>query len=983
MNISRKFLDWRKPALAQAVAYLCERYETDGRLDLSRVVIALPGGRAGRRLLELLVDAAAERNWSFVPGEMLTIGQLPELLYVAKRPLANELTQRAAWAQALQRVATAVRQQIIPFPPSNAESLAWLELGDLLRREHLELAGDGLKFQNVLEEIAKLDVPRDVQRWRSLVKVQDEYHAILDKLGLWDRQTARLEAVRRGECRIDRDVVLLGTVDLNQTLRQMLDAIAARTTVLIPAPADPESLDIFRVESSATPSSTAATTKRRKTTVKSAPQEGATLAERLDELFDGHGCLVPQRWQAVALPLADEQLHLVERPTDQAVRVADCLASYDGSFDVEQITIGVPDENPELVAHVERQLAERGVVARWGPGRTMADSLPYRLFEAIAEYLRTETRAPFAALVRHPDVCDWLTARVSAIKDEPVHWLARFDDYLATQYPDKVGPPWLSEEVEEGPTPHVFDQIQKLLAPFAGGVRPLNQWNEPLRGLLRQLYGERSFDLWRPTERATWRTCEAFEATWASFDSVPAPLMPEVPAADAIGLTLSALKRETIPSAIDEPAVELLGWLELPLDDAPALVVTSFNDGTVPQAVNSDPFLPNTMRGVLKLDDNERRYARDAYALALLQASRRRLDLIVGQRTSDGDPLAPSRLLLAGDDETILRRVRRLFRAESASPPPPPPQGRPANPARTLFVPTPAEILVREPALRRRRGAVEPLEELRVTQFRAYLACPYRFFLGHVVGLRSASDDVQELDPMAFGSLLHDVLRRFGESERRDSTDPRAIQAALSADLDRLAGGRYGSQPLPAVRVQLEQIRLRLAQFAECQAARAAAGWRVFHVEDEERTLRARFDVDGQPITLIGRIDRIDQHKTSGAFAVLDYKTSRKADKPEKAHYRGDRWVDLQLPLYRYLARAAEVEGPLELGYVLLPPDGAKAGFAFAQWSDEQLAEADETARRVVRQLRKLVYWPRSTDMRAEYDEFAGICQTDVMGATP
>ncbi len=153
---------------------------------------------------------------------------------------------------------------------------------------------------------------------------------------------------------------------------------------------------------------------------------------------------------------------------------------------------------------------------------------------------------------------------------------------------------------------------------------------------------ERSFDLRRPTERATWRTCEAFEATWASFDSVPAPLMPEVPAADAIGLTLSALKRETIPSAIDEPAVELLGWLELPLDDAPALVVTSFNDGTVPQAVNSDPFLPNTMRGVLKLDDNERRYARDAYALAVLQASRRRLDLIVGQRTSDGDPLAPS-----------------------------------------------------------------------------------------------------------------------------------------------------------------------------------------------------------------------------------------------------------------------------------------------------------------------------------------------------
>jgi len=520
-----------------------------------------------------------------------------------------------------------------------------------------------------------------------------------------------------------------------------------------------------------------------------------------------------------------------------------------------------------------------------------------------------------------------------------------------------------------------------MLAPLQGKARPLQQWNEPLRHLLLELYGTLAFDLHQPRQRASWRAVEAIDGALAGFDSVPPSLMPHVSAAEAISLVLNAMGRETIPSAVDEPAVELLGWLELPLDDAPALIVTSFNDGTVPKAVNADPFLPNAIRARLGLDDNERRYARDAYALAVLHASRRRLDLIVGQRTSDGDPLSTSRLLLAGDNEMILQRVRQLFRNDSATPARLAPLATAAASERSLIVPKPEALVAREPWLNRRPGVVEPLTEMRVTQFRSYLACPYRFYLQQVLKLQTASDEVHELDPLAFGSLLHDILRQFGNADCRHSNNAAAIQAELSAQLDRLVGGRYGSRPLPAVRVQVEQIRHRLERFAQVQADRVQQGWRIVHVEDEEQALRAKFDVDGKPLTLIGRIDRIDRHVTTGAFAILDYKTSKGGESPRQTHLRAKQWIDLQLPLYRHLARTASVEGTVELGYVLLPADPAKAGVAIAGWNESELAEADDVARQVVRALRQLRYWPRSTDLDADWDDFAGICQNGVLGA--
>ncbi len=119
---------------------------------------------------------------------------------------------------------------------------------------------------------------------------------------------------------------------------------------------------------------------------------------------------------------------------------------------------------------------------------------------------------------------------------------------------------------------------------------------------------------------------------------------------------------ERLPPPALAEAVEVLGWLELPLDDAAGLIVTGLNEGFVPSVGSADLFLPDRLRKALGLMDNDRRYARDNYALNLLAASRR-LWLIAGRRGMDREPLVPSRLLFACEDVEMAQRARQYFRS--------------------------------------------------------------------------------------------------------------------------------------------------------------------------------------------------------------------------------------------------------------------------------------------------------------------------------
>ena len=374
----------------------------------------------------------------------------------------------------------------------------------------------------------------------------------------------------------------------------------------------------------------------------------------------------------------------------------------------------------------------------------------------------------------------------------------------------------------------------------------------------------------------------------------------------------------------------MVGWLELPLDDAPRLVVAGLDEGSASAALAGGLLSP-PLRRSLGLQDAETFHARDLYYLELLMASRD-ATFVSGRRGAQGEPLSPRRILLAGAMPELVETVL-AFWGESGS------DGDEEDGTQVSAESAFGPIL---PSV----DAAVP-DRLPATAFRDYLACPYRFYLRHVLGLRQVRDLPRELPPGDFGRLLHAVLGRFARAPAASSGDPEVIARILGELLDEEAALRSGELPRVAVRLQLEQLRRRLRSFAAWQAAQARAGWTI-DPELVEVRVEATLDVDGSPFVVTGRIDRVDRHPTGGS-RLLDYKSAEQSVTPEQAHRAGKRgerrWIDLQLPLYELMLRQRGVDGvapgvALELGFVNLGHRLDEDPLALAEWNEDDLAEA-------------------------------------------
>lgn len=937
MAIQRQFLGWKQAALVAATDYLLKRYSTADECDLSQVTVVVPGSRAGRRLLEILVQRAEALKLLFMPPKIVTEGQLPELLYEPQRPLASVLVQQLTWMTVLQQAPRALLRPLVPHPPAADDPIRWLELGDMFRRQHAEFAADGLDFSTVLERSASWEGFSEGARWETLRDLQRAYLTKLDDLHLWDAQTARLVAIQKQEPKTDSDIILLGMVDMNTALRKMLELVGGRVTSLIVAP------------------------------------------ESESARFDDFGCLIAEAWQQLPLPLEERQLVRVEGPGDQCDAVAHWLRELNGEYAASDIVVGVADES--LVPQLQRELRQHGLAARWVEGKMVAESAPYRLLEVVTDYAERRRFADLAACIRHPDLYDWLLPLIRPEllgKDLPTildrHYAERLSAWLDND--DLTAAMNRDEKDEIARAMHVIvGKLETLFQAWPTGRKPVGTWMTHCSQLLEAIYGSREVARYEEADRYLLECCQKVQDALTVIAEIPVAMQPLTTLTDAVALALRAIEQESIAPPPNTDAIEILGWLELPLDDAPALIVTTVNEGFVPKTQRNDAFLPDALRRDLGLLHDDRRYARDSYSLQLLAHSRgAHLKLLSARFDSKHDPLAPSRLLFTGTPEQIAERALRWF-----SPP------LPALPRPSLLAPVgkiPAHSLLEIPR-------PEPTDwqptEVTVTQFRSYLACPYRFYLAHVLKLRGESDQAAELDAPAFGNLIHDVLQDFGRQDKLNrSTDTLKLRKYFDDRLDAIAAVRCRPKHArAAVRVQIEQARQRLRAFADWQAARTAAGWQIVFSEsiDPKERWRKVWNLDDEPVTLAGRIDRIDYHPGERTLSILDYKTSDTAKSPDQVHrYRGE-WVDLQLPLYRHLyesigpAVAAIPISAVQLGYINLPKDPTAIGERMAGWTREELEEADEQARNVIRALREKRFWPPSETPPTYEDEYSAICQ--------
>jgi len=675
--------------------------------------------------------------------------------------------------------------------------------------------------------------------------------------------------------------------------------------------------------------------------------------------FDDWGRPVPDHWaqRALELPDFERRVRLCSDPAAQAEALAATAARHADPDGL--VALGVADvEIAPLLAHA---LARAGVPSFDPEGRLWRDEALHALLSALAGLASGDSFAAAAALARCPDVLSALRAECGAAFSA-ANWLAGLDDLHARHLPADLAAarrhaPERTRHPELAPG---LDFLAALRADLAGGAFPDNA-----RAALGRIFRARRLDLARPDDArlaaaaAAWRAviddCARAAERFGKLDTAEGWEL-------ALRLFAEGRRAEDKPAG----ALELQGWLELLWEDAPRLLVAGLNDGLVPEAIVGDAFLPERLRVRLGLKSNAARFARDAYllqALAAVRGAAGRLEVFFGKTSAAGDPLRPSRLLLRCPDADLPRRIAFLFR--------------------------PAEAAGENPSWRRawrlapRR--VPPPGRVAVTGLRAWLACPFRFYLSRVLRMQAVDPAKTELDVFDFGTLCHAALEAMGrEPALRDETDAAELRAFLLARLDAEAARRFGAAPTLPLLVQLESARQRLSRAADAQAQSRAEGWVI---EDVERP----FELPVGELVVTGKFDRVDRHERTGALRVLDYKTSDRPVEPWQAHLRAARreetapefarlafegrdhvWTDLQLPLYMRVAAAQGA--PVEGAYFNLPKAVGETGIRpWSGYTPELDAAAWRCAEGVAEAIGAGRFWPPDETLRPEQDDFAAL----------
>lgn len=911
MNITREFIGWDRHVLHEAARRLLSLSGGNDTFDLQHVCAVLPGARAGRRLLEVLLEQSEQAGHALIPPRIITAGQIPEQLYESDAPVLGNAQRLVLWMEALREEGAENLKKVIPRPPAPDDFVSWIGLARKVDEVYVELSAENLGFSDVAQKCRNLPGFADEERWEVLHAVFLRYLQECRSCGAVDLYEARRQALAGGSLTSVSSLYLVACSDLNRMTRLMLEASNTRAVAFVAAPSEKE------------------------------------------ELFDTFGCICVDRWKAERIEIADAQIEILQNPSQEADSAVKTLIAWQGRFSMEEISFGVGD--PALGPLLLQRLEALGVPAREASGVALKVSSLGRFLEAVLGCVRSGHFFDYATLLRHPAVLDWLEQKLSA---------QGFKDLLPSidRYQDEHLQELLTEELPgDSEAAHcartAMDLLRGLLSRLADEKHDLSSWARIVSDLLVEVFGGRPLRRFDAGESRIIRSVECIQEELLSLSDAGSLYPAELNGVEMLTFLLSQLFEKSIPyEGTAQEALEILGWLELALDDAEGMLVLGVAEGLVPQTLNSDAFLPDSLRRAAGLLDNDRRLARDAFSLTLISRVRSELKIFCSRTDARGEPRFPSRLLFACDDGKLAGRVKSF-------------QAQAEKPAVLIAFPLkPEEKKGKLHSLRPVPG--EPPSRMSVTGFRDYIECPYRYYLRHVLKLDAVNDRKPEMDGRSFGNIAHAVLCAFAGTAEAGSSDPRLVCAALKAMLAERSRLSFGSNPLAAVTVQLKQLEARLERFAVWQAGWAAQGWKIRFSEFSPREISLQFS--GGSMLLCGRIDRVDYNTRTGEWAVFDYKTSDRFETPEKVHRHKQGWVNLQLPAYLYMLRESEVCESARLGYITLCSEAERIGAAEAQWSSDELAGAVAIMHEVAQSVHNQIFWPPKI-LPADWDEYGAV----------
>jgi len=890
MEVQRRFLGWCEehgPAhVAARVLLDSSPRGVDGGFDLSRTLVVTATGRS-RRLLNLcLAEAAHERGQALIPPARCTVASLAARAIPVNR--ASRPIGGIAWMllmhEALRRLPNDAAALLMPqvMRGEMAESPVILSrIASALDNVTQQLVQSGRSAA----EVAQLPCvsPLLADRWNALQAFHRQCDVVASELSQvhgvalvtpwqWNDQVlhAAQHEEQHGKAAFER-VVLLGVLDLTPLNRRVVECLVQGGVAVeawIIAPDSP-------------------------------PWN--------DRGLDAFGCVASDA-EGLAPDIPEAALEPAEDALDQCEAALArfsvmCAESVDATGRKDALTDAATQPvvvscDPELTPLLQAVALRHGRAVHAGSGTPYALTLSGSLLRATAQLHAQCTPATLAQFLSQPAV---LRALRDEMLDDPRRILDRLraDHLLHSvsdlgQVLDKQAPIGAQlvaalNAIGGGVLPQEIASAPHTKSSVADAVSALMAWmTRLLRGSLGDPVQAEAHDQLQSVAESLARS--AFKDSLLPMGTILAVLQQE-------------MESREIPVPPDGTEIEAIGWLDALFEPSRRVVLLGLREGTVPSQPQPDGWFTDPIRLAIGLSGRTARLHRDAALLAAVSARALSLSVIGGMVDARGEPVRPSRLIFPRGAEAQARRILRLYgKVEENSVRM---QGSDGDSAAFHAVPRVEDF-----------GECEPPHAVSGTSCGRYLAGAYAFWLTNVLDLNEPIVFSDVLQPRHFGVLLHQVLRRLAGPTPRDGSEAAWMQV-LEHELDVALREQFGNSPAPALAVQRTAAVARVRSALRWHLEQAAEGWEIRAAEwsfpEDEQLL-----VDGEPIRVRGRIDRIDVNARAGRWRVIDYKFGDSGFLAKRMVVK-QVWKDPQIPLYVHLVPRSFADlAPLKLsGHVL------------------------------------------------------------------
>ncbi|MEX0321233.1 MAG: PD-(D/E)XK nuclease family protein [Puniceicoccaceae bacterium] len=835
-----QYLGWDKPFSLLFANRLLQEGGVEGSID--EWLIWVPSSRAGRHVLNELFKGEEDAAEAFHPPRFETPSRFVQTLLEGTDG-ADELQRLFAWKSVLRSAHPSDISAIFPVVPESGRDQWAYAIARQLLLLRQKLTEEGW----TLSAVAKEPLALDHDRWTALAGLERKYLAWLRGKGFEDPDILFDDAVADFAAASPyKRILVAGVLNLSQRQISVLKYLSSRG---------------IRVD------------------------HYLPLPESMADSMDEWGRPISGVWDKQPIPgeLLQEKIQRAGEPRELVDKVLDLADVY--RINVDALVLGSP------VAEIGDYAIERSKLTEtrfYAPtGIPLWETCLGRFLRLIRDFGHSCQLPVFQELLLHHQFRNWAHSQETRVD-------------------------WIEKCLFEIRQKHLVGDANALrdptLAP-SGRIQAVREFIELTESVyLKRNARDEGFPewIWRilQTVSNAERNSSETNGLLVQFEDLlqrlRASMGPQsVSEDDYWELLIHQLQSEHFYPERDADERPVSGWLELPWERAPHMVILGLPDTEVPGTGTADPFLTPALCKQLQIYGMEEEAAFHAFRLRMLLESRKewgKLDILLPDRGLEDDPMTPSRFLFQSKEEEIIDRVNLLLGERNSRE-----NMYPSTFGGTINLPEP----------------VIP-DRMHVTSFSAYLANPFRFYLERLNRWAVPEALPVEMDALDFGSLAHDVMESLnGTDEGRSLAETNDVVSYLLDQLGDHVRARFGSRLSVPVRIQLGAMQERLKAVAEVISNERNAGWEPVKVEwavhEEVEIL-----VGGLP--LHGRIDLLERNSDSGLYRIVDYKTSDKAVDPFKVHLSRHReggripvlpecvfesgnatfrWKDLQLPLYQ------------------------------------------------------------------------------------